>query len=143
MFFWPLVSTFDQKFSDEVMNSFRPALVLLSDEDTSAYDKLLENIAMRYHSQVLVGKSKISSGLSEDLSQLLGVTAKDQPVLILYRAGDGGKVYKYKMPELTEDKVASSIEEFFQNKLKQYFKSESAPDTNDGAVKVAVGSTFE
>lgn len=73
----------------------------------------------------------------------LGLSEEGDIPLITIRTSAG---HKYNMQEeFTRDgkSLERFLEDYFDNKLKRYVKSEAVPDSNDGPVKVVVADTFD
>jgi protein disulfide isomerase family A protein 3 len=68
-----------------------------------------------------------------------GLTFDEKPV-VAGRNADGQKFVM--ADEFTVERLQAFTEQFLDGKLKPYIKSEPVPESNDGPVKVVVGSTF-
>jgi len=74
----------------------------------------------------------------------MGITKEDLPTL---RAILPESMKKYESPIVVDELNVKNIDKFIDlvlsEKLKQYFKSDKIPETNDGPVTVIVGKEYD
>ncbi|KAL2507523.1 Protein disulfide isomerase-like 1-4 [Forsythia ovata] len=70
-------------------------------------------------------------GVTGDASKVLGYTGGDDPKKYIF---DG---------EVTFEKIKAFGEDFLEDKLKPFYKSDPIPESNDGDVKTVVGNNFD
>ncbi|KAL6952694.1 Protein disulfide isomerase-like 1-4 [Sarracenia purpurea var. burkii] len=75
------------------------------------------------------------------VSDYFGV-AGDAPRLVAYTGNDDAKKFVLD-GELTLHRIKSFAEDFLEDKLKPFYKSDPIPQTNDGDVKIVVGDNFD
>jgi protein disulfide-isomerase A1 len=66
----------------------------------------------------------------------------DCPKVIGYTGNDDSKKF-FLDGELTFEKIKAFGADFLEDKLKQFYKSDPIPETNDGYVKIVVGNNFD
>nr|KJB20274.1 hypothetical protein B456_003G141300 [Gossypium raimondii] len=66
----------------------------------------------------------------------------DGPKLLAYTGNDDARKFVFD-GEVTLDKIKAFGEDFLEDRLKPFYKSEPIPETNDGDVKVVVGNNFD
>lgn len=140
---FPLVMPFEQEAAERIFGSESPAIFVFSDEKDTEAAKLLAEAAKENRSSGLVFSwSTITSGLGARLSEFLGVTSKDANTVRIVKFS-GGNLMKYKLANVNKETLAHFIDDWKNNKLEPYFKSEPVPESNDQPVKVIVGDNFE
>ncbi|CAA2997682.1 disulfide isomerase-like 1-4 [Olea europaea subsp. europaea] len=70
-------------------------------------------------------------GVTGDAPKVLGYTGNDDPRKFVF---DG---------EVTFEKIKAFGEDFLEDKLKPFYKSDPIPESNDGDVKTVVGNNFD
>ncbi len=134
---------FDQETADRIFNNHKHAIIMLSDDSENEKINIFKEVAREYiGGPLLFVKSTITSGLGSRLAEFLGVTAKDENSVRLIRFSQEG-LAKFKLEDISEQSLHQFIDEWKNDKLQQYFKSENIPEDNSGPVKVVVGKNFE
>ncbi|XP_043703594.1 protein disulfide isomerase-like 1-4 [Telopea speciosissima] len=75
------------------------------------------------------------------VSYFFGVTG-DGPHILAYAGNEDAKKYVFD-GELTLDRIKAFAEDFLDDKLKPFYKSDPIPESNDGNVKIVVGNNFD
>ncbi|XAR52369.1 Protein disulfide-isomerase [Bertholletia excelsa] len=79
--------------------------------------------------------------VGKPVSDYFGVSG-DAPRVLAYTGNDDTR--KFIMDgELTSSSIKSFAEDFLEDKLKPFYKSDPLPETNDGDVKIVVGNNFD
>ncbi|EEF32091.1 protein disulfide isomerase-like 1-4 [Ricinus communis] len=140
----PLVTTFTRESAPSIFESpIKKQLLLFATSNNS--EKVLpvfQDAAKLFKGKLIfvyveldneeVGKPVADYfGIVGDASQLLG-----------YTGNDDGKKFVFDA-EITMDKIKAFGEDFLEDKLKPFFKSDPIPETNDGDVKIVVGNNFD
>lgn len=142
-FRFPLIMDFDQEAAERIFGEEQSVAFFFSDNvQESLLVEHFKKVAEEYKKDLIFSISKISVDLGAKLCEFLGVTAenKDQVRLIRFV---GGNLQKFKCPNNSIEELKNCVEDFKNNKLTPYFKSEQAPAENNDAVKVVVGDTFQ
>ncbi|GAV66397.1 Thioredoxin domain-containing protein/Thioredoxin_6 domain-containing protein [Cephalotus follicularis] len=74
------------------------------------------------------------------VAEYFGVSG--DPIVLAYTGNDDPKKY-FLEGEVTFDKIKAFAEDFLEDKLKPFYKSDPIPETNDGDVKIVVGNNFD
>lgn len=138
---FPQVMDFDQKAAERIFGSESPAMIFFSDDSNDASIEGFKQVAKERQGDIMFSKSTISSGLGARLSEFLGVTKTDAPTVRVIKFNNGS-LDKYKVTDLTKEGVSKALDDFKAGNLTAYYKSAAVPETNDEAVKVVVGETF-
>jgi protein disulfide-isomerase A1 len=96
--------------------------------------------------KILFSYSGISEGIQEQLGEFVGVAKEDMPCIRIIKPSESGVTkFKYEgaMDALTGESVSEFVQNWADNKLTAFRKSEDVPADNDGPVRVVVGTTFE
>ncbi len=82
--------------------------------------------------------------MQELLADLLGVKKHKLPSIRILDPRDMKKYeFTASIDSANAEKLIKFIDSFKLGKLKEFYKSEDVPETNDKALKVIVGDTFE
>ncbi|MCH85890.1 protein disulfide isomerase-like 1-4-like, partial [Trifolium medium] len=79
--------------------------------------------------------------VGKSVSEYFGISGSD-PKVLAYTGNDDGRKFIFD-GEVTVDKIKAFGEDFLEDKLKPFFKSDPVPETNDGDVKIVVGNNFD
>jgi protein disulfide-isomerase A1 len=139
----PLVMPFEQEAAERIFGSESPAIFVFSDQDNTDAIKTFKTVAQKFAGTGLVfSHSTITTGLGARLAEFLGITAKDANSVRIIKFA-AGNLLKYKLDTVTEDSLTQFINDWKNEKLTAYFKSENIPESNNEPVKVIVGNSFE
>ena len=143
------------KFTDEeietVFGKQQNTLILFRKEDDEdlAYATAFKAAAEANKGKMLFSYSDGTVPIQEKLAEFMGVTEKDMPTL---RCIKPDKMVKYsydtedgsrKTSELTVESVTAWVNGLVDGTETPHLKSEPIPESNDAAVKVIVGKTFD
>jgi len=81
-----------------------------------------------------------SKEFAKQIEGMLGISEADLPQMV--RTLDGPGKYMYN-GDMTNEGITQWIRDQKDGKIQPTFKSEDVPETNDGAIKLAVGKNFE
>ncbi|KAH0451234.1 hypothetical protein IEQ34_018533 [Dendrobium chrysotoxum] len=79
--------------------------------------------------------------VGKPVSDYFGVTG-DGPKLLAYSGNEDGRKYILD-GEVTHENIKAFGEDYLEDKLKPFYKSDQIPETNDGDVKIVVGNNFD
>jgi protein disulfide-isomerase A1 len=144
----PTLIEFSDEYVDAIFSQQKSALFLFRDvksEKGAALEKQFGEIAKDHKGKILFSVSDVKEGIQNRLSEYVGVPENKMPLLMIVAPGpEGISKYMFETPleSLSSAVVGEFLQDFKDGKLKKYFKSEAAPESNDGPVKVVVASTF-
>jgi protein disulfide-isomerase A1 len=139
----PLVTIFEKESAPGLFGTGRSAIFIFNDETETPQATIFKNVAKRHKGDSLTFfQSKITSGLGASLSEFLGITPKDANTIRIIKF-DPNNLLKYKIDNITEESLEKFIDDWQNNRLSAYIKSESVPVNNSESVKVLVGDNFE
>ncbi|CAK9143239.1 unnamed protein product [Ilex paraguariensis] len=125
----PLVTTFSRESAPLIFESpIKKQLLLFA--NSNDFEKL-----------IFVYVEMDNEDVGRPVSDFFGVTG-DASKIIGYTGSDDGKKYILD-GELTLDKIKVFGEDFMEDKLKPFYKSDPLPETNDEDVKIVVGNNFD
>lgn len=134
----PFCATFNQASAERIFGGQKEAIFFFSENHESEQAKNFKNAAKTHSKDIIFSISKIKSDLGQRLSEFIGITEKDENAIRVVKFV-GGNLQKYKCNE----KAEKCVEDFKNNKLNPYFKSEAVPQSQDGPVTVVVGDNFK
>jgi protein disulfide-isomerase A1 len=139
----PLVMPFEQEAAERIFGSESSAIFIFNDESDSEAIKAFKATAKKNVGGPLVfSHSTITTGLGARLAEFLGITGKDTDSVRIIKFA-AGNLLKYKLETVNEENLDKFIDDWKNEKISAYFKSEKIPETNDKPVKVIVGDSFE
>jgi protein disulfide-isomerase A1 len=139
----PLVMPFEHEAAERIFGSESPAIFVFNDEADSEAIMAFKAVAKKNVGGPLVfSHSTITTGLGARLAEFLGITGKDTDSVRIIKFA-AGNLLKYKLENVTEENLDHFINDWKNEKLSAYFKSEKIPESNNEPVKVIVGDSFE
>lgn len=91
----------------------------------------------------MFSRSKITKDLGEKLAEYIGVKEKKQTIRIIKFEDGDIKKYTFEADHYTSESISKFIDDFKENKLEAYLKSEPIPENNDKPIKTVVGKSFK
>ncbi|XP_042510521.1 protein disulfide isomerase-like 1-4 [Macadamia integrifolia] len=140
----PLVTTFTRESAPLIFESpIKKQLLLFATSNSS--EKLIptfQEAAKIFKGKLIVVYIEMDNeDVGGQVSDFFGVTG-DGPHLLAYNGNDDGKKYIFD-GEVTLDRIKAFAEDFLEDKLKPFYKSDPIPEANDGNVKIVVGKNFD
>ncbi|KAI5059070.1 hypothetical protein GOP47_0025389 [Adiantum capillus-veneris] len=141
----PLVSSFNSDTATEIFESSIKKQILLfaSPEDFQKILPIFEEAAKSFKGKIIfvhVDTSNEEAG--KPIMHFFGVDAEKPMIVGFTVSEDQPKTYLFE-DEMTFDNIKDFATSFLDNKLKQFYKSQPLPDTNNGDVTVVVGNNFD
>ncbi|KAI9196083.1 hypothetical protein LWI28_020937 [Acer negundo] len=140
----PLVTIFTRENAPAVFeSSIRKQLLLFAiSNDSEKLIPIFEAAAKVFKGKLIfVYVEMDNEDVGKPVSEYFGVTG-DAARVLAYTGNDDGKKFVLD-GELTMDKIKAFGENFLEDKLKPFFKSDPIPESNDGDVKIVVGNNFD
>lgn len=141
----PLVSTFSRDTATAIFESSikKQLLLFASAEDVGKVLPAYEEAAKSFKGKIIF--VYVDSGdeeVGKPVVEFFGVTV-DKPTIVAFMVSEEHPTKFLFEDEATVEKIKDFATGFLGGKLKEFYKSESVPDTNDGDVKVVVGKNFD
>lgn len=140
----PLVTIFTRENAPAVFESTIKKQVLLfaTSNDTEKVVPIFHEAAKSFKGKLIfVYVESDNEDVGKPVSEYFGVSG-DAPKVLAYTGNDDGKKF-FLEGEVTVDNIKAFGEDFLEDKLKPFFKSDPIPETNDGDVKIVVGNNFD
>ncbi|XP_061376673.1 protein disulfide isomerase-like 1-4 [Gastrolobium bilobum] len=140
----PLVTIFTRESAPSVFeNTIKKQLLLFATSNDS------EKLIPTYQEAAKFFKGKLifvyvemdNEDVGKPVSDYFGITGSS-PKVLAYTGNDDGKKFVLD-GEVTVDNIKTFGEDFLEDKLKPFFKSDPIPESNDGDVKIVVGNNFD
>ncbi|KAF6167883.1 hypothetical protein GIB67_027661 [Kingdonia uniflora] len=140
----PLVTTFTRENAPLIFeNPIKKQLLLFANSNDS------EKLIAAYQEAAKLFKGKLifvyveidNEDVGKPVSEYFGVNG-DGPEVIAYTGNDDAKKFVFE-GEVTTESIKAFGEDFLEDKLKPFFKSDPIPESNDEDVKVVVGNSFD
>lgn len=141
----PLVSIFSRDTATAIFESSIKKQIILfaSPEDAKNVLPAYEEAARAYKGKIIfVYVDSTDEEVGKPIVDFFGVTV-DKPTIVGFMVTDEHPTKYLLEDKLTADKIKDFAAGFLGGKLKQFYKSEPVPETNDGDVKVVVGKNFD
>ncbi|KAM1099934.1 hypothetical protein ACFX15_006236 [Malus domestica] len=140
----PLVITFTRDNAPQIFESTIKKQLLLF-----ATSKDSEKVLPEFQKAAQLFKGKLifvyvetdNEDIGKPVSDYFGVTS-EAPTVLGYTGNDDGRKFVLD-GEVTLANLKTFGEDFIEDKLKPFYKSDPIPETNDGDVKIVVGNNFD
>lgn len=141
---YPVVMPFEgDEAIERVFGKEAAAIVFFTDDtNTDAY-RAFSEVAQTANDRIIFSHSTVTSGLGQRLADYIGVKVADTPAvwIIAPKAGD---LSKFPLTgEITRDSVLTFLDNFTNDRLERFYKSQEIPEKNDEAVRTVVGKNFK
>lgn len=141
----PLISTFSRDTATAIFESSikKQLLLFASAEDVGKVLPAYEEAAKSFKGKIIF--VYVDSGdeeVGKPVVEFFGVTV-DKPTIVAFMVSEEHPTKFLFEDEATVEKIKDFATGFLGGKLKEFYKSEPVPDTNDGDVKVVVGKNFD
>ncbi|KAK7272143.1 hypothetical protein RJT34_28565 [Clitoria ternatea] len=140
----PLVTIFTRETAPSVFeNPIKKQLLLFAtSNDSVKLIPLFQEAAKSFKGKLIcVYVEMDNEDVGKPVSDYFGISGSG-PKVLAYTGNDDGKKFVLD-GEVTVDKIKAFGEDFLEDKLKPFFKSDPVPDSNDGDVKIVVGNNFD
>ena len=138
----PWVLPFGDDAIDLVFKKSNPALFLFSNS-YSEYQTDLESLSKEFKGVLVFSYADLRAPDNGKLGEYLGVSASDQPMVVIVDTRGGMNKYKH-TAGVSYQGLKEFIREWRGGKLTAYLKSEEVPrEAYDNGVRVLVGKNFE
>ncbi|KAK4753785.1 hypothetical protein SAY87_001889 [Trapa incisa] len=140
----PLVTTFTRESATAIFESpIKKQLLLFAMSNDS------EKILQTFQEAAKLFKGKLifvfvemdNEDVGKPVSDYFGITG-DAPKVLGYTGNEDSKKFVLD-GEVTLDKIKVFADDFLEDKLKPFHKSDPIPEKNDGDVKIVVGNNFD
>ncbi|KOM50686.1 hypothetical protein LR48_Vigan08g151300 [Vigna angularis] len=125
----------------------RPALILLKKEEEKLnhFEKFLpvfkESAKLFKGKLIFVLVEMDNEDVGKPVADYFGITGND-PKVLAYTGNDDGRKFLLD-GDVSVDKITAFGNDFLEDKLKPFLKSDPVPESNDGDVKIVVGNNFD
>ncbi|CAM8970432.1 unnamed protein product [Rhodiola kirilowii] len=140
----PLVTIFTRESASQIFESVIKKQILLfaTKKDSEKVLPVFEQAAKLFKRKLIfVYVESDNEDVGKPVSEYFGVTG-DAPKVVAFTGNEDGSKF-FLEGEVTSDNLKTFGEEFLEDKLKPFFKSDPIPETNDGDVKIVVGDNFD
>ncbi|KAL2593659.1 hypothetical protein AAZV13_12G142300 [Glycine max] len=140
----PLVTIFTRESAPSVFeNPIKKQLLLFATSNDS--EKLIpafKEAAKSFKGKLIfVYVEMDNEDVGKPVSEYFGISG-NAPKVLGYTGNDDGKKFVLD-GEVTADKIKAFGDDFLEDKLKPFYKSDPVPESNDGDVKIVVGNNFD
>ncbi|XP_042476410.1 protein disulfide isomerase-like 1-4 [Macadamia integrifolia] len=140
----PLVTTFTRESASLIFESpiKKQLLLFATSKGSEKVVPIFQEAAKLFKGKLIfVYVEMDNEDVGKPVSEFFGVTG-DGPHVLAYTGNDDAKKFVFD-DEVTFDHIKAFGEDFLEDKLKPFYKSDPIPETNDGAVKIVVGNNFD
>ncbi|KAI8032280.1 Protein disulfide isomerase-like 1-3 [Camellia lanceoleosa] len=140
----PLVTTLTREsapliFENPIKNQL---LLFATSNDSETFQPMFQEAAKAFKGKLIfVYVEMDNEDFGRPVSEYFGVSG-DAPRVIAYTGNDDARKFVLDS-DLTLSSIKSFGEDFLEDKLKPFYKSDPVPETNDGDVKIVVGNNFD
>ncbi|XP_060174342.1 protein disulfide isomerase-like 1-4 [Lycium barbarum] len=140
----PLVTTFTKETAPAIFASpiEKQVLLFATANDTDKLFPTFQDAAKLFKGKLnFVFVIMDDDEVGRPVSDYFGVTG-DAPQVIGYIEEDDRIKFRFE-GDITLERIKAFGEDFLENKLKPFYKSDPIPEINDGDVKIVVGNNFD
>lgn len=140
----PLVTIFTRESASVIFESHIKKQILLfaTSNETEKVVPIFQEAAKNLKGKLIfVYVEMDNEDVGRPVADYFGITG-DTPKVIGYAGNDDSRKYILD-GEVTIDNIKAFGQDFFQDNLKPFYKSDPVPETNDGDVKIVVGNNFD
>ncbi|KAJ9178128.1 hypothetical protein P3X46_010038 [Hevea brasiliensis] len=140
----PLVTTFTRESAPSIFESpiKKQLLLFATSNDSGKVLPIFQEAAKFFKGKlVFVYVELDNEDVGKPVADYFGITG-NAPTVLAYTGNNDGQKFVLD-GELTLEKIKTFGEEFLEDRLKPFFKSDPVPETNDGDVKIVVGNNFD
>lgn len=141
---YPEIMEFNEKAAERIFGKQLSSIVFFySDkpEDQNLLKMYIE-ATKEYKDKLLIVKSVINEGIGKRLAEYVGV--KETPKIIIFTfTGEEGFSKFFMTQDINEESIKKFYNDFANNKLSRFLKSQEIPEKEEGHVKTIVGKNFD
>ncbi|CAJ1979309.1 unnamed protein product [Sphenostylis stenocarpa] len=140
----PLVTTFTRESAPEIFESQikKQLLLFATSNDTEKFVPVFKESAKHFKGKLIFVLVEMDSeDVGKPVADYFGITGNG-PKVLGYTGNDDGRKFLLD-GEVTVDKLTAFGNDFLEEKLKPFLKSDPVPESNDGDVKIVVGNNFD
>lgn len=141
----PLVSTFSRDTATGIFeSSIKKQLILFTPpEDLGKMLPAYEEAAKSFKGKIIfVHVDSTNEEVGKPIVEFFGVNS-EKPMIIAFTVAEERPMKHLFEDEITVDNIKNFATDFLGGKLKEFYKSQPIPETNDGDVKIVVGNNFD
>ncbi|KAL9296748.1 hypothetical protein ACSQ67_022644 [Phaseolus vulgaris] len=140
----PLVTTFTRESAPVIFESEikKQLLLFATSNDTEKFLPVFKESAKLFKGKLIFVLVEMDNeDVGKPVADYFGITG-DGPKVLAYTGNDDGRKFVLD-GEVTVDKIKAFGNDFLEDKLKPFLKSDPVPQSNDGDVKIVVGNNFD
>ncbi|MED6218511.1 Protein disulfide isomerase-like 1-4 [Stylosanthes scabra] len=140
----PLVTIFTRESAPAVFENpiKKQILLFATSNDSEKFLPVFQDAAKFFKGKLIFVYVQVDNeDVGKPVSDYFGISG-DGPNVLAYTGNDDGRKFVLD-GEVTIDKIKAFGEDFLQDKLKPFYKSDPIPESNDGDVKIVVGNNFD
>ncbi|XP_027911718.1 protein disulfide isomerase-like 1-4 [Vigna unguiculata] len=140
----PLVTTFTRESAPTIFESQikKQLLLFATSNDTEKFLPVFKESAKLFKGKLIFVLVEMDNEeVGKPVADYFGITGND-PKVLGYTGNDDGRKFLLD-GDVTVDKITAFGNDFLEDKLKPFLKSDPVPESNDGDVKIVVGNNFD
>ncbi|KAK7404726.1 hypothetical protein VNO78_05682 [Psophocarpus tetragonolobus] len=140
----PLVTTFTRESAPSIFESQikKQLLLFVTSNDTDKFGPAFKETAKLFKGKLIfVHVEMDNEDVGKPVADYFGITGNG-PKVLAYTGHDDGRKFLLD-GEVTVDTITAFGNDFLEDKLKPFLKSDPVPESNEGDVKIVVGNNFD
>ncbi|KAL5130240.1 Protein disulfide isomerase-like 1-4 [Glycine soja] len=140
----PLVTIFTRESAPVIFESQikKQLLLFVTSNDTEKFVPVFKEAAKKFKGKLIFVHVELDNeDVGKPVADYFGITGNG-PKVLAYTGNDDGRKFLLD-EELTVDTITAFGNDFLEEKLKPFLKSDPVPESNDGDVKIVVGNNFD
>lgn len=138
----PTVIDFSQETAQDIFGKKQTTVFFFTEQEDNEDFDIFYKIAQSRKYEYVFCKSSMKTGINKKLSEYIGVNEKHEGQVRLIKF-EGTDIAKFQLKQVTEDSLTTFLNDFRDNKLTKYLKSEEPLENDTNDVKTVVGDNFE
>ncbi|TKY67222.1 disulfide isomerase 1-4 [Spatholobus suberectus] len=140
----PLVTTFTRESAPSIFESQikKQLLLFVTSNDTEKFVPVFKETAKLFKGKLIFVHVEVDNeDVGKPVAVYFGITG-NAPKVLAYTGNDDGRKFLLD-GEMTVDTITAFGNDFLEDKLKPFLKSDPVPESNGGDVKIVVGNNFD
>ncbi|KAE9616677.1 putative protein disulfide-isomerase [Lupinus albus] len=140
----PLVTTFTRESAPSIFESQikKQLLLFVTKNDSEKFVPIFQEVAKVFKGKLIfVHVEMDNEDVGKPVADYFGISGSG-PKVLAFTGNDDGRKFVFD-EEVSVVKLKAFGEDFLEDKLKPFLKSDPVPESNDGDVKIVVGDNFD
>lgn len=145
---FPKMMSFNERSAERIFTSQVSTMFLITNsKDKEQSQKARLNfekfVSSNSYDNLYFAEAESEDGMGDKLIEFFGITPEQFPIFVLVEFSDNDLVKYYESALVGTERIGELVKNFFDKKLKPFYKSEEIPEKNDDIIIKVVGKNFD